>query len=81
MRKLGAAGFAKMGDRDAALAAYALVQSLMVSLVEKGAISMAEGVAIIERASLTLRKGCDGFEAAAAILDKEVKLWRPMAMH
>jgi hypothetical protein len=66
---------------DAAMATYALLQSLMVNLVEKGALSLTEGAAVIERASLTLRQRCDGFEAAAAILDEQAKMWRPMSLH
>ena len=52
--------------RHAGVATYALVQSLMVNMVAKGAISLAEGAAIYGRASLTLRTRSDDFECEDA---------------
>ena len=66
---------------DTAIATYALVQSLMVRLVENGALSVRDGASVIEHASRNLRQHVEGFEAAAAILDEQAKLWLPTSMH
>jgi hypothetical protein len=69
-------GFSQANGRDAGIAAYGLMQALMVSLVDKGTISMTEGADIIERAGQTLRRRSEDFGRAAAILDQEAVFWR-----
>jgi len=68
---------ARTDGRAAGIAAYAVVQSLMISLVETNVLSMIDGAAIIERAAANLRRRSSSFAAAAALLDQEAAFWRP----
>jgi hypothetical protein len=75
------AGFAAANSDDAAIAAYALVQSLMASFVERGVLSPSDASDVIERASRALRRRSDDFERAAAILDQEARFWSTAYRH
>ena len=69
-------GFSKADSRDTAIASYALMQSLMVTLVAKQALTVAEGAEVLSRAAGTLRRRSSDFEKAAAMLDQEAAFWR-----
>ncbi|MFO1082850.1 MAG: hypothetical protein U1E23_19755 [Reyranellaceae bacterium] len=68
-------GFAPVSGDDAALAAYALTQSMIATLVGKKTLDAEEAAALLRRAGSALRRRSDGFARAASLLEQEARFW------